>query len=207
MANIVTGHRRVALRRSVLANAKTTLGIFLLAMVLGACRQSPREPVTLRFPHSWLARPDELSKLQALSEQFTQKTGIRITNIPTPESTLDNLELSRKLLREGSSGADLLTIDLIWSPILEPDLIDLQPNLAAEISLLEPQLLSGYTVNQKLVAVPDNVPRGALEYRTDLLREYGYDHPPKTWDELENMAQRIQNGERAKGNKDFWGYV
>jgi trehalose/maltose transport system substrate-binding protein len=163
--------------------------------------------VTLRFSHSWLARPDELSKMEALSQQFTQKTGIRIKNIPTPESTLDNLELSRKLLREGSSGADLLTIDLIWSPILGPDLVDLQPYLAAEIPLLEPQLLSSYTVNGKLVAVPDNVPIGALEYRTDLLREYSYDHPPKTWDELESMAQRIQAGERAKGKKDFWGYV
>jgi trehalose/maltose transport system substrate-binding protein len=86
-------------------------------------------------------------------------------------------------------------------------LIDLRPYLAAEIPLLEPQLLPSYTVNGKLVAVPFNVPLGALEYRTDLLREYGYDHPPKTWTELESMAERIQSGERAKGVKDFWGYV
>jgi len=116
------------------------------------------------------------------------------------------LELARKLLKDGS-GADLLNIDLIWAPILEPDLIDLQPYLAAEISLLEPQLVASYTVNGKLVAVPFNVPLGALEYRTDLLSEYGYDHPPKTWNELESMAERIQKGERAKGTKDFWGYV
>lgn len=115
-------------------------------------------------------------------------------------------QLARKLF-EDSSGADLLNIDLIWSPILEPDLIDLRPHLAAEIPLIDPQLLTSYTVNGKLVAVPFNVPLGGLEYRSDLLQEYGYDHPPKTWDELESMAARIQAGQRAKGMKDFWGYV
>ena len=72
---------------------------------------------------------------------------------------------------------------------------------------LDPQLLRSYSVNGKLVAVPFNVPLGGLEYRSDLLREYGYAHPPRTWDELESMAERIQKGERAKGKKDFWGYV
>jgi trehalose/maltose transport system substrate-binding protein len=46
-----------------------------------------------------------------------------------------------------------------------------------------------------------------LEYRADLLRNYGYYHPPRTWNELEAMAARIQTGERAKGKKNFWGYV
>lgn len=44
-------------------------------------------------------------------------------------------------------------------------------------------------------------------YRVDLLREYGYVRPPKTWEDLETMARRIQAGERAKGNDDFWGFV
>ena len=91
--------------------------------------------------------------------------------------------------------------------MIEPDVIDLRPYLTAEISQLDPRLVSSYTVNGKLVAVPFNVPLGGLEYRTDLLREYGYDHPPRTWNELESMAARIQAGERAKGTKDFWGYV
>ena len=139
-------------------------------------------------------------------QEFTQATAIRVKNIPVPEYTREYLDLARKLLAD-SSGADLLNIDLIWSPILAPDLIDLRPYLNTEIPELEPELLSSYTVDGKLVAVPYNVPLGGLEYRTDLLRAYGYDHPPRTWDELESMALRIQTGERAKGNKDFWGYV
>jgi trehalose/maltose transport system substrate-binding protein len=178
-------------------------GVFLLGIALIGCRQSPREPVTLQYTYSW---NEDQPEIRALLQRFTKETGIRVKNIPIPEYTNDYLELARKLLKDGS-GADLLNIDLIWSPLLEPDLIDLRPYLGAEIARLEPQLLPSYTVNGKLVAVPFNVPLGGIEYRADLLREYGYDHPPRTWNELESMAERIQAGERAKGTKDFWGYV
>jgi trehalose/maltose transport system substrate-binding protein len=55
--------------------------------------------------------------------------------------------------------------------------------------------------------LPYNLSLGLLFYRTDLLQRYGYRGPPKTWEELETMAKRIQAGERAKGDKDFWGFV
>jgi trehalose/maltose transport system substrate-binding protein len=142
-----------------------------------------------------------------LSQQFTQKTGIQLKSLPVPENTLDQMTLSRQLLEQGASGPDVLGIDLIWSGLLQEYLVDLRPYLATEISSLEPELLSSYVVDGKVVAIPYQMQVGALEYRTDLLRQYGYDHPPKTWDELERMAQRIQAGERAKGRKGFWGYV
>jgi trehalose/maltose transport system substrate-binding protein len=177
--------------------------VLLLGIALIGCRQPPREAVALQYAYSWNEdRPQERARLQ----QFTQQTGIRVTNIPIPEASREYVDLARKLLKDGS-GPDLLNVDLIWTPVLEPYLIDLQPYLASDIALLDPQLLRSYSVNGKLVAVPFNVPLGGLEYRTDLLREYGYLHPPRTWDELESMAERIQTGERAKGKKDFWGYV
>jgi trehalose/maltose transport system substrate-binding protein len=182
-------------------------GILFFAMLLGSCRQPAHEPVTLNYPHGWWSVPDEIAKNAALARQFTQETGIHIRDIPTPENTLDGLDLELNLLKLGSAGADIVHVDLIWSAVLEPDLIDLQPYSAAEISSVEPQLMPSYTVGGKIIAVPYQVNLGALEYRADLLREYGYSHPPKTWDELESMADRIQAGERAKGNKDFWGYV
>lgn len=148
-----------------------------------------------------------MAKNAALARQFTQETGIRIRDIPTPENTLQDLDLKLRFLKLGSSGADIVHVDLIWSAVLEPDLIDLRPYSTAEISAVEPQLLSSYTVGEKLIAIPYQVNIGALEYRTDLLREYGYSHPPRTWHELESMAGRIQAGERAKGHQDFWGYV
>jgi len=123
-----------------------------------------------------------------------------------PEATLDQLDLSRKLLESGSS-PDVLGVDLIWTGVLERDLLDIEPHLTELTSSIDPKLLNAYTVNEKLVAIPFSVSLGVLKYRVDLLREYGYHYPPTTWDELETMAARIQAGERAKGKKNFWGYV
>jgi trehalose/maltose transport system substrate-binding protein len=187
------------------ASARKILGILLVAMAVGACRKPSREPVTLTFFRPGWSQHDQ--KAERLLGQFTQETGIRVKDLPVPESTLDSMNLSRKLLGQGASGPDVLGLDAVWSGILEQDLVDLRPSSAAEISQLRQELIPTYTIGGKLVAIPYRVQIGALEYRTDLLREYGYDHPPTTWDELERMALRIQQGERAKGKKDFWGYV
>jgi trehalose/maltose transport system substrate-binding protein len=182
-------------------------GILLLSLVLGDCHTSKREPTSLSYLRLGWSQPDDLPGTERLAQQFTRETGIHVRDLPVPETTLDQLELSRRLLKQVGSGPDVLNIDVIWPGVLEPDLVDLRHDLADEINSLEPQLLQSYAAKGKLVAVPYTVQVGVLQYRSDLLREYGYQHPPRTWDELESMAARIQSGERAKGNKDFWGYV
>jgi trehalose/maltose transport system substrate-binding protein len=183
------------------------LVLLLMAMTVNACRQPIREPVTLSYFRLGWSQPDELPQAEPLSQRFTRETGIRLRNLPVPENTLDQLDLSRKLLEGEGPGPDVVNVDMIWAGVLEKDLVDLRPSSAAEIASINPLLASNYLVDGKLVAIPFQVQVGALEYRSDLLREYGYAHPPRTWDELEGMAERIQRGERAKGKKDFWGYV
>src|SRR5215469_8597080 len=142
----------------------------LLCMLLVSCRDPAREPVTLRYPHGWRFEPDEISKRATLTQQFTQRTGIQIREMPQPESAFDQLDLFRRLLKPGPSGIDLLGIDPIWSATLESDLVDLAPYSTPEISSLDPQLLPSYRMSGKLVAIPYQVNVGALEYRSDLLR-------------------------------------
>lgn len=205
MTSSGTGHRVVTPTRWIRVLARAARALFL-TVLLNSCGPPAREPVTLNYFRLGWSQPDELPTAEPLSQRFIRETGIRLKNLPVPENSLDQLDLSRKLL-QGNSGPDVLGVDLIWSGVLERDLVDLRPYLATEIPSLEPELLPGYIVDGKLVAIPYSVQTGVIEYRTDLLRAYGYDHPPRTWDELERMAKRIQDGERAKGKKDFWGYV
>jgi trehalose/maltose transport system substrate-binding protein len=203
----VTGHRSATLLRWISARATKSLFFFLFAMALGGCWQSAKEPVTLTFLNPEWSQPDEAPTAEYAAQQFTRETGIGLRHPPVPETSLSQLELSRGLLRKGGVGPDVLGMDVIWPGILEEYLTDLKPYFGTEISSLDPDLVASYTVNGKVVAIPYHAQVGALAYRTDLLREYGYQHPPRTWDELESMAARIQAGERAKGRREFWGYI
>lgn len=182
-------------------------GLLWLAFGLSGCRPPADRPsaVTI-FDPEW-SQPDEAPRAEREAQEFTRKTGIQLKQLPLPETSLGQLDLLKTLLTNGQSSPDVVGVDVIWPGILEPYLVDLKPLLAAELSSQDPQLLAGYTVNGKALAAPYHAHIGVLEYRTDLLRKYGYTHPPRTWDELEQMALRIQAGERAKGNKEFWGYV
>ena len=141
-------------------------------------------------------------------QEFTRETGIRVNDLPTPEDTASKIDLAMDLLHSGAPSPDVYGVDTIWTGIMGDYLIDLQPYFATEISSEDPDLIQIYRFHGKVVAMP-NQPLGVqvLVYRTDLLTKYGYKTPPRTWDELEKMAVRIQAGERAKGKKDFWGYV
>jgi trehalose/maltose transport system substrate-binding protein len=196
-----------AVVRHTLAKTSGMWPVLLLSLILSSCHTAKPEPTTVSYLRLGWAQPDDLPEMEPLLRQFTRETGIRVRDLPVPETTFDQLDLSRRLLKQADSGPDVLAVDVIWPGVLESDLVDLRHDMADEIPSLEPQLLRSYESDGKLLAIPYTVQVGVLQYRTDLLREYGYQHPPKTWDELENMAARIQAGERTKGNKDFWGYV
>ena len=175
-----------------------------------ACHETrpPVPVITLTLiDQAWSSRAYQRRMNEDLA-QFTRQTGIRVDFLPAPETAQEQLATVRKLLGSGERAPDVYGIDVIWPGILADDLLDLKAYIPKqEIQAHFPQLIANNTVNGRLIALPANLNEGMLFYRVDLLQKYGYRSPPKTWDELEVMARRIQSGERANGNKDFWGFV
>lgn len=107
-----------------------------------------------------------------------------------------------------SSDLDVIRVDVIQPGLLAEHLLDMNEYTPQEqLDSYLPALVVNDTVDGRMVALPLRIGFGMLYYRTDLLEKYGYDAPPATWEELEDMAQTIQDGERAEGNADMWGYV
>ena len=180
-----------------------------VAFALTACGPRPvREPPTLVLLDIGpsINRQYVEWRGQAL-EDFTRETGIVVRQLSAPESSDEQLVFDRRLLEGGATTPDVYVIDATWPGTLGEHLLDLRPRLGAEADEHFPALVANNVVHGRLVAMPYHANVGILFFRTDLLREHSYRGPPGTWDELEAMAKTIQDGERAKGHQDFWGYV
>lgn len=130
----------------------------------------------------------------------------KVTIVPMPSSTSDQFGQYKLWLAAGNADIDVYTTDVIWAPQLADHLTDLTEATKDIIGGYFPAIVELQTANGKLVALPSFTDAPALYYRKDLLEKYGKS-VPKTWDELAATAQEIQDGERAAGNADMWGFV
>jgi trehalose/maltose transport system substrate-binding protein len=181
--------------------------IVLLFCIVSGCRKPAPAPVTVTFLDQECSQPDELSRAERESREFTRETGIAIQHAPVPETLFSSLppqaqlDLLRRLLQEGGPSPDVLGIDVIWPGILADHLIDLRPDFATDLSSQDPQLVSSYTVHSKVVAVPYHAHVGVLAFfgpiysgstGTAILRRHGMNW--KAWP----PGFRQVNGPRAE---------
>jgi trehalose/maltose transport system substrate-binding protein len=169
-----------------------------------ACMQTP-EHVRIALFGLGLDAGERLRR-DALDD-FVGRTGIRVDLIPTGGTSAEQLAQTTRFLSQQTSAPDVYVVDVIWPGTLAGHLLDLRPHAEHSASEHLPALLANDIVQGRLISLPFYLNVGMLYYRTDLLKKYGYRHPPATWDELATMAATIQQGERAGGNHDFWGYV
>ena len=144
---------------------------------------------------------------QAAQSYMAEHPDVTIEVLEGPERT-DELLSVYSLFFDRESGVDVMQLDVIWPGEFADFMLDLTPYVGDEVlARYFPTMIENNTVDGKLVALPWFTDAGLLYYRTDLLDKYGFGGPPETWDELEEMARTIQEGERAAGNESFWGFV
>jgi trehalose/maltose transport system substrate-binding protein len=141
-----------------------------------------------------------------LAARFKKDTGINVRVVPHPAASDASYAQLARTFSAHSSAFDVVMLDVVWPGAFAPYLVNLNPALGGQAKLHAPGIIQNDTVGGKLVAMPWFGDFGILYYRTDLLQKYGFSSPPKTWTELQSMAQTIQNGERSS-NPNFYGFV
>jgi trehalose/maltose transport system substrate-binding protein len=113
--------------------------------------------------------------------------------------------LFRDLLAAQTDDVDVLEIYIDSAGALAKNLVDLgsTPGVAEGHF---PAGIEAFTVDGRLIGVPWYLGVGCLLYRRDLLEKYEL-RVPQTWEELATSARTVQDGERAAGHREFWGYV
>jgi trehalose/maltose transport system substrate-binding protein len=145
---------------------------------------------------------------RAIAQEWAQKTGNKVEFISRPQDATAALAQAQQYWAAKSPDIDVFMVDVIWQGICGPHAADLKKYFSdADIAEFFPRIIENNTVGGKLVSLPWFGDAGILYYRTDLLEKYGYKEPPKTWEELTEMAKKVQEGERGAGKGDFYGFV
>jgi trehalose/maltose transport system substrate-binding protein len=143
---------------------------------------------------------------QAVAAKFAEDTGVEVTVIPRPKDATESYAMYKRFFQGKSADVDVLMLDVIWPGTFAENLLDLTPKLGEAAKAHATSIVENDTVGGKLVAMPFFTDFPVLYYRTDLLKKYGFEHPPETWDELEQQAKKIVAGEKPQ-NATFAGFV
>lgn len=139
--------------------------------------------------------------------RWEKKTGHKVRYVQVPKKTNDQLDFFRIALAQPKADEplDVVMLDAIWINFVEEYLIDLSPFSAGAEGEHFRTLIDNATFEGELKSMPLWTGVGLLYYRSDILEKYG-ETVPRTWDELEAIAARVQAVER-KENPEFWGFV
>jgi len=183
---------------------KKVLLVLLIALISMGIGFS--DNVVLTVAAGAVGQEFELCK-EAADEFMKLYPCVEVKVLETPDLATDRLGLYLQFFEAKSSEVDVYQIDVIWPGDLAQHFVDLYEYGAQDyVGNHFPAIIENNTVDGKLIGMPWFTDAGLLYYREDLLKKYGYDNPPATWDELEEMAKTVQAGEK-KNNPDFWGFV
>jgi multiple sugar transport system substrate-binding protein len=177
-------------------------------MTFYGCNKKPAQDITFAVGGA----PADLDFWQELIADFGKQTGIRVDMLRQPIGTDLRRQGLVTSLKSSRTDPDVFLMDIAWlrqfaaSGWLEPldsYVRSKQLNLEA---FFEKTVSLANKHEGRLVALPVYVDGGILYYRKDLLKNYGIDKPPQTWQQLVKQAQKVQT-ELRKTNPNFYGFL
>src|SRR5215210_1621161 len=178
----------------------------------GAEEGSGATTITLTFT------PDEAGGLKKLIEGFNRQNRgeIQVKWRQMPVLSADYFEQIQAELQSGKSTVDVIGGDVIWPAQFAASgwILDLSDRFTSSMQqdYLEGPLGS-VRYQGKVWGVPWFTDAGMFYYRKDLLEESGFSEPPKTWDEMKEMARKVRGdagtryGYVFQGSQDEGGVV
>lgn len=178
-----------------------TLTLLMIALYAN-CRPNQKEVTSQTLTFS--LPPDEVAGWRELSNRFEQENpGVHIEINEAPKSASSRETLITTSLLSGSDSEDLFYLDIVWTPKFAAagwleDLSDLFNEQEWQDFLTADLTASKY--KGRIYRLPLRSDAGLLYYRKDLLEQAGL-APPKTFQELKEIAQKLQKPPQ------LWGYV
>ncbi|HEX5848871.1 MAG TPA: ABC transporter substrate-binding protein [Rubrobacter sp.] len=149
---------------------------------------------------------DTSGTLQGLIDKFNkQSEGFKVTYQEMPTDTGAYFDKLRTQFQAGGGDIDVIGADVIWPAQFAANgwLLDVTDKFPkSEQSQFLPGPINSLLYDSKIYGVPWFTDAGLLYYRADLLEKSGYSDPPKTWDEMQEMAVKV-----AKDQKIDYGFV
>ncbi len=145
--------------------------------------------------------PDDTGALTKLIDKFNQqnKGNFQVRYREMPSDTGQYFDQLRTEFQAGGGEIDVITGDVIWPAQFAAQgwISDLSDRFTDTDAFL-PGPMRSNTYDGKVWGVPWYTDAGLLYYRQDLLEQAGYSEPPKTWEELEEMAVKTKQDSGAK---------
>jgi multiple sugar transport system substrate-binding protein len=150
---------------------------------------------------------DRTGVLPKLIDKFNkQSKDFKINYRKMPIDTGQYFDKIRTEFQAGGGDIDVIIGDVIWPAQFAANgwVADLTDRFTDADEFL-PGPMQAATYEDKIYAVPWYTDAGLLYYRQDLLEKAGYSGPPATWDELQEMAEKVKQDEGIPNGFVFQG--
>ncbi|RPF49029.1 multiple sugar transport system substrate-binding protein [Hydrogenoanaerobacterium saccharovorans] len=207
--------------KKLIALLLATLMVFSMAACNGKAKDSstptadssapssdagPAEPVTIKFANYAILEAGYTEFWEGVKSGFEAKyPNIKIEWVSAPYGEIVNQVIN---MAGGGDKVDLMFSELSWTPTLE------EAGLAAPIGTIlskefiddfYPSVIEAATIKGKAYSIPMYISPYVLYYNKELFKQAGLDpeQPPKTYDEMLKMAEKLSTLKTKDGNKVY----